>query len=129
MKKIVFTLAFLVSAGLFAADDEETLTNMVALPTNQTVITEEGAFEADNSGSYSIRLYDADPGNPETFIYRSGVIRPRSGKLDKVQVTDVNGDDEMEIIVLLRNADETGSQRADIFSFANDELQLLKTVM
>ncbi len=127
MKKIIVTILFFLPVSIFAADGE-TLTNMVALPTNQTVITEEGAFEPDESGSYSIRLYDTDPGNPDTILYRSGIIRPRMGMLEKVQVTDINGDEEMEIIVLLRSTDDINSQMADIYSFSNNELKLLNTV-
>ena len=128
MKNFIVTILIFMSFGCFAADEQQTLTNMVALPTNQTVITEEGAFEPDASGSYSIRLYDTDPGNPDTIVYRSGIIRPRTGMLEKVQVTDINGDEEMEIIVLLRSVDETNAQMADIYSFANNELKLLNTV-
>ena len=128
MKKIIVTLLSLLTTAAFAADEHQTLTNMVALPTNQTVITEEGAFEPDESGSYSIRLYDTDPGNPDTIIYRSGIIRPRTGMLEKVQVTDINGDEEMEIIVLLRSIDESNSQMADIYSFSDSQLKLLNTV-
>ena len=128
MKTTMLSTLLFVTFWAFAADGEETLTNLLALPTNQTVITEEGAFEPDASGSYSIRLYDTEPGNPDTIIYRSGIIRPRTGMLEKVQVTDINGDEEMEIIVLLRSMDETNAQMADIYSFANNKLELLNTV-
>ncbi len=128
MIKILVSLLLFLSVGVFAADDEETLTNLLALPTNQTVITEEGAFEPDASGSYSIRLYDADPGNPDNFIYRSGIIRPRAGMLEKVQVTDINNDQAMEIIVLIRATDTSEPVTADIFSFNNSELKFLYSV-
>ena len=93
------------------------------LPSGQTVVICEGEFEARSIGSFSIRLYQAAPAGDETTFFTSGLISARDGFIEKVVLGDINGDEQPEIIVVVRSVG-TGSYLS-AHAFAIDKGQKL----
>ena len=115
-KFLALAIALLASGTLNAADSERFITN-VMLPSGQTAVVAEGDFEARSIGSFSVRLYDAAPSGDETTFFRAGIVRPRDGAVEKVLLADVDGDQQPEIIVLVRSAGTGGYLSAHAFVF------------
>lgn len=108
MHKLFSLIMVLLASGtLYAAESERFITKL-KLPSGQTVVVAEGDFEARSIGSFSIRLYDAATPGDETTFFRSGLVRPRDGVIEKVLLADVAGDRRPEIVVIVRSVG-TGS--------------------
>ena len=78
------------------------------LASGQTAVISEGEFEARSLGSFSVRLYQAAPAKDETTFFISGLISARDGFIERVMLSDINGDTQQEIIVVVRSVG-TGS--------------------
>jgi hypothetical protein len=115
-KFLALALALLASGTLNAADSERFVTK-IRLPSGQTAVVAEGDFEARSIGSFSVRLYDAAPPGDETTFFRAGTVRPRDGTVEKVMLADVDGDQQPEIIVLVRSAGTGSYLSAQAFAF------------
>jgi len=115
------TVALIASGALHAAESARFVTK-VALPSGQTAVIAEGDFEARSIGSFSVRLYDAAPPEDETTFFTSGLIRARDGTVEKVMLTDVNGDRKPEIVVNIRSAGSGGYLSSHAFIFDKKRL-------
>lgn len=91
-------------------------------PTGKTVVVAEGDFEARSVGSFSVRLYDAAAASDETTFFTSGLVRARDGVIEKAILADVDGDQQQEIIVVVRSAGTGSYLSAHAFAVAKDEL-------
>jgi hypothetical protein len=114
-------IALLASGTLNAADPQRFITK-VELPSGQTAVVAEGDFEARSIGSFSVRLYDAAPPGDETTFFRAGTVRPRDGTVEKVMLADVDGDQQPEIIVVVRSAGTGAYLSAQAFAFDKQRL-------
>ena len=83
MLKLTALILILLAAGTLHAAGTERFITKVKLPSGQTAVVAEGDFEARSIGSFSIRLYDASAEGDETTFFRSGLIRPRDGVIEK----------------------------------------------
>ena len=115
-KFLALAMALLASGTLNAADSERYITR-IRLPSGRTAVIAEGDFEARSIGSFSIRLYDASPPADETTFFRAGIVHPRDGTVEKVMLADVDGDQQPEIIVLVRSTGTGGYLSAQAFAF------------
>jgi hypothetical protein len=120
-KFLALAIALLASGTLNAADSERFITK-VKLPSGQTAVVAEGDFEARSIGSFSVRLYDAASSGDETTFFRTGIVRPRDGTVEKVMLADIDGDQRPEIIVLVRSAGTGGYLSAQAFAFDKQRL-------
>jgi hypothetical protein len=109
------------AAAAHAVDQDRFLAKL-ALPTGQTVVVAEGDFEARSIGSFSVRLYDAAPIPDETTFFTSGLVRPRDGTVERAIAADVNGDGNVEIVVVIRSAGSGGYQSAQAVAVAKNQL-------
>jgi hypothetical protein len=107
IKKLLFLAGFLLAMtdGALAA---EGFIKKLSLPSGQTVVVSEGAFEARSIGSFSVRLYAPAPAGDDTTFFVSGLVHRRDGFVEDVVLNDLSGDDAPEIIVIVRSVG-TGS--------------------
>ena len=125
---IIINLLF-VTHFAFGAEQKQTgrFVNQYQLSTGITVVIAEGDFEPRSIGSYSVRIYGANPMFPtDDFLF--GTIRPRDGIIEKVLIQDINGDDIEEIIVILRSVGTGAYLSADAFRYQTKQLKLLVDV-
>jgi len=103
-KQLIATVLF--SAALHAQAGVDRFVQKITLPAELTAVVAEGDFEARSIGSFTVRLYsteNAQPGDDTTFFV-DGIIRERDGSIEKVELADIDGDGEPELIVTVRNA-------------------------
>lgn len=96
-------LLLLTALPSLAAEDGRYVGSL-RLPDGQTVLVAEGEREARSLGSFSVRLYAAAGPGEETTFFSDGLILPRDGTLEALQLADVCAGAEPEIIVSIRSA-------------------------
>ncbi len=101
--------------------------NQHKLSTGYTAVVAEGEFEPRSIGSYSVRIYGANPEFP-TDDFLSGTVRSRDGSIEKVVIQDINGDGAEEIIIIIRSAGTGGYISADAFQYRSKQLKLISNV-
>ena len=118
MMKFFALAAVLLSTGILPGMASGHFTTKINLPSGQTVVVAEGEFEARSIGSFSVRLYQAASGGNETTFFTSGFIRSRDGVIEKVVLEDINGDEQPEIIVIVRSVGTGGYLSAHAFTIS-----------
>jgi hypothetical protein len=120
--KGALTSSLLLLAVSVQAQAPERFVSKIALPTGQTAVVAEGDLEARSIGSFSVRLYaKAEPPDATTF-FTSGLVRPRDGTVEKIELADVDGDGSQEIVVIARSAGSGGYLSAQAFAVAGDQV-------
>ena len=120
---IVLLLAVPVSA---VAQDR--FTSKLTTPRGQTLVVAEGDYEARSIGSFSVRLYEAAAAPDETTFFSAGLIRARDGVVEKAILADIDGDEQQEVIVIVRSVGTGSYQSAHAFAIAKDTLVFLSAV-
>ena len=95
------------------------------LPGTPLIVTAtEGPGEPRSIGSYALRLYS--PYEPELPFdnYVDGAVRPRDGGLADLVFGDLDGDAEVDIVVVVRSAGSGGYISADGFIVSGQRLTL-----
>ncbi|MEM1112689.1 MAG: PliI family lysozyme inhibitor of I-type lysozyme [Pseudomonadota bacterium] len=112
------TCALVVAASLplAVAGQETPAAFTTTLPDGSTAVVEEGRGEARSMGSYTVRRYDAAEAGDETTFFRDGVTRRRDGFVERVELADVDGDTQEELVVIIRSAGSGGYLSAEAFS-------------
>lgn len=118
--KTLLAIVMLLTATLPAMAAGRFITK-IKLPSGQTVVVAEGEFEARSIGSFSVRLYQAASSADETTFFSSGLIRSRDGAIEKVVLDDINGDEQPEIIVIVRSVGTGSYLSAHAFSLGKDQ--------
>jgi len=132
MKKIllftvILSLLFFNLAHATEMKQPEHYVSQHQLSVGQTVVVAEGDFEPRSIGSYSVRIYGANPEFPtDEFLF--GTIQPRDGFVEEVIIQDINGDSTENIIVIIRSAGTGGYLSADAFQYRFKQLELIATV-
>ncbi len=114
-------IVLLLTTSLHAAAQDRFVSKLT-LPTGETVVVAEGDFEARSVGSFSVRLYEAASTPNETTFFASGLIRSRDGVVDKVILADIDGDQRLEIVVIVRSVGTGGYLSAHAFAMVEDKL-------
>jgi len=122
-KRLLLCAALLSSTTLQAAQSDRFI-QKVSLPSGQTVVVEEGAYESRSIGSFSVRLYDAAPLKDATTFFAAGIICARDGTIENVVLADVDGNRRPEIIVNVRSAGTGGYISSHAFAFDKNTLIL-----
>lgn len=122
----VAIILFLAFPVLAMAQDR--FSSKITTLTGQTLVVEEGDFEARSIGSFSVRLYEAAAAPDETTFFTAGLIRARDGVVEKTLLTDINGDQKQELIVIVRSVGTGSYQSAHAFAITNDTLVFLSVV-
>ncbi|CAA0102496.1 Uncharacterised protein [Halioglobus japonicus] len=120
MIRVIAIVLLLSAPGHAVAQDR--FTSKLALPGGQTAVIAEGDFEPRSIGSFSVRLYEAAEAPDETTFFIAGLIRARDGVVEKAIVADVKGDQQPEIIVVVRSVGTGSYLSAAAFAFSKDAL-------
>lgn len=104
------------------ANAQDRFVKKLKLPTGETIVVAESDFEARSIGSFSVRLYEAAKIPDETTFFSSGLVRPRDGVVEKIMLADIDGDEEQEIIVVVRSVGTGGYLSAHTFAAARGKL-------
>jgi hypothetical protein len=94
----------------------------------EVVVVAEGDFEPRSAGSYALRIYGGGSTNFPLDDFVTGVIRPRSGTIEAVRFDNIDGDDKLEIVVIIRSAGTGGYLSADAFGYRAGSLELMASV-
>jgi hypothetical protein len=125
MSRICVLVAAVLLTSTVVVAEEERFLSQVKLSSGETVVVAEGDKEARSTGSFSVRLYDAaEPADATTF-FSSGIIKERDGGVEKVTLTDLDGDKKEEIVVHIRSAGTGGYLSAYAFG-VKDKMLLAK---
>lgn len=128
MNHVVLALLCCLGATCVQAAEPSRFVAKDRLPDGQTVVVAEGDLEARAVGSYSVRLYEAAEAPNDTRVFSSGLVRPREGAVAQVLLEDVNADEQVEVVVVVRSVG-TGSRRsARVFTVADGQLDVLVSV-
>lgn len=122
MTKTFALAAILLITGILPGMASGRYVTKIKLPGGQTVVVAEGEFEARSIGSFSVRLYQAASDANETTFFTSGLIRNREGVIEKVVLEDINGDEQPEIIVIVRSVGTGSYLSAHAFTVGKDQL-------
>jgi len=122
MNKFIALTVALLASGVLHATDSERFIAKVKLPSGQTAVVAEGDYEARSIGSFSVRLYDTATPGDETTFFSAGQVRARDGTVEKVVLADVIGDQQPEIVVIVRSAGTGGFLSAHAFAFDKKRL-------
>ena len=115
---------------LWRAEPTGYFVEKLALPSGQTAVVAEGDFEARSIGSYSVRIYSRQSGQPDddTTFFSSGVIRARDGTVEKVFLAELGNDDPPSLVVAIRTAGSGGYLSADAFTIGKTAVVLRASV-
>jgi len=131
--KLKFQFAFLCllcTSLACAAESMPRFVQKLALPTGQTAVVAEGDFEARSIGSYSLRIYatqDGQPGDDTTF-FLAGLVRPRDGTLERIFLADLGKGEPPRLVVVIRSVGSGGYLSADAFSLGKNTIVLIASV-
>ena len=121
------TIIFLI--GTLPAVASDRFITKLKLPSDQTVVISEGEFEARSIGSFSVRLYQAASAEDETTFFTDGLIGARDGYIERVVLSDINGNKQPEIIVIVRSAGTGSYLSAHAFTIGKSEKLALYSIV
>lgn len=126
---VVLSLSFFIVLPAYGNEQKQPdrFVHQAKLSIGLTAVVAEGDFEPRSIGSYSLRIYGANPEFP-TDDFLSGTVRSRDGYIEKVVIQDINGDGAEEIIVIVRSAGTGGYLSADAFQYRSKQLALTSSV-
>lgn len=127
MTRLFPALLLLAAIGAHARDVPRFVERQT-LPDGQTVVVAEGDLEARAVGSYSVRLYEAAKAPNDTRVFSSGLVRPREGAVAQVLLEDVNADEQVEVVVVVRSVGNGSRRSARVFTVADGQLDVLVSV-
>jgi hypothetical protein len=119
----------LLAALAFAASREPRFVEKFELPVSaETVVVDEGDFEPRSVGSYAVRVYEGASKKFPTDHFVTGLIRRRNGMVEAVRFADIDGDQNPEIVVVIRSAGSGGYVSADAFRYRLRSLQFVASI-
>jgi len=100
----------------------------VILPDGRVLVVAEARLEPRSIGSYSIRLYSGtDPEYPYDD-FRTGIVVPRDGTIERIGLTDIDGDGLAELVVVTRSAGSGSYGSARAFSVTGENISQVAQV-
>ncbi len=107
---------------------EDRLVRKFEVPDGRLIVVAEGDYEPCSIGSYSVRLYSA--ANPEFPFddFRGGIVVPRDGVIEKLELEDINNDGLAEFIVIVQAVGTGSYLSVDAFMLGNNEIKLVVSV-
>lgn len=129
MTKTLVASIIMILIGMSYAMASDQFIKKLKLPSSQTVVIAEGEFEARSIGSFSVRLYQPAPTGDETTFFTSGLISARDGSIEKVVLSDIIGDSQPEIIVVVRSAGTGSYLSAHAFTISDGQKLILNSTV
>ena len=123
MKVTMLMVGAVMMAGVAMAQEPVELQK--ALPDGRIAMAREGSIEA---GRYSLRIYGA-PEKPDQAPtnYLGGLERPQEGRIERMELIDLNGDEQPEIVVVMR-APDSSMFAAEAFHCDDQRLDMVASV-
>ena len=98
------------------------------LSDGRMVVVAEGDGEPRSVGSYSVRLYGGANSEFPMDDFIVGAVFLRDGSIERLAVTDVNGDGVKELVVVVRSAGSGGYQSASAFGVGAKTIEVVGSV-
>lgn len=118
-------LSISISSNSFALDR---YISKLKLPSGLTIVVSEGELEAESTGSFSIRLYQSAKSEDETTFFMNGLVSPGDGFIEKVLLEDVTGNQNPEVIVVVRSVGTGNYISAHTYAILkNQKLEMFHT--
>jgi PliI/PliC-like inhibitor of I-type lysozyme len=119
----------LMAALAYGAEPNLRFAKTLQIPGSwEVVVVAEGDFEPRTIGSYALRVYGGTSTKFPLDDFVAGVIRPRNGIIEAVRFESIDGDAEVEIVVVIRSAGSGGYLSADAFRYRAGSLELVASV-
>jgi len=130
LRVVAFCLIAACGVSASAADLASRFVQKVALPPQQIAVVAEGDFEARSIGSYSVRVYSTEGGQPgnDTTFYAAGIVRPRDGAVESLSLAKLDLKGPPVLVVTIRSAGSGGYLSADAFLITKGEIRLIGSV-
>lgn len=119
----------LVAATAFAyAETYSRFVESVNLPDGRVATVAEGDFEPRSVGSFSVKLYSA--ANPDFPFddFQAGIVAPRNGFVEDLDVRDVDHDGNDDLVVVIRSAGTGGYLSGYAFRLADYTVSVVASV-
>jgi len=130
MTRLALTLLFLAAGAIaLGADANHRFVHLFHFPSgSEVLVVAEGDLEPRSIGSYTLRVYAGNLDQFSTDEFITGMVRPRNGTIEAVQLADVDGDGRADVVVLMRSAGSGGYLAADAFRYSHRSLELIGSV-
>lgn len=106
----------------------QSFNGQISLPDGRLLLVTEGALEPRSVGSFSIRLYAAENADFPYDDFVVGIIRPRDGSIEKIELVDLKPGGIPELLVTIRSAGSGGYLAAQAFAIGPREIRLLSAL-
>jgi hypothetical protein len=126
--RLICCLLLLFTAHTASAGGDGLFLQHLTLVDGRVVVVEEAALEPRSIGSFSIRLYSGVNSAYPFDDFVSGIIVPRDGFVERLVLEDIDGDDDAELIVVLRSAGTGSYQYAKAFALTGNSVKLVAEV-
>ncbi|MCR5220327.1 MAG: PliI family lysozyme inhibitor of I-type lysozyme [bacterium] len=126
MRRTMLMLGAVMMAGVAMAEGPVELQK--TLPDGRIAMAREGSMGTDGTARYSLRIYGA-PEKPEQTPTNclGGLERPQEGRIERMELIDLNGDEQPEIVVLMR-APDSSMFAAEAFRCDDQRLDMVASV-
>jgi len=127
-RRILLAVALVVPVAAAADAGDVRRPLSATLPqAGATIVVSEGEWEPRSIGSYSLRVYAANPDFPyDNFI--TGLVRARDGILQHIGFSDIDRDGNADIVVFFRSVGSGNYLAAEAFRFKEGNLTPLASV-
>jgi hypothetical protein len=126
MRRTMLMLGAVMMAGAAMAEGPVELQK--TLPDGRIAMAREGSMGTDGTARYSLRIYGA-PEKPDQTPTNclGGLERPQEGRIERMELIDLNGDEQPEIVVLMR-APDSSMLAAEAFHCDDQRLDMVASV-
>lgn len=126
MRMTMLMLGAVMMAGVAMAEGPVELQK--ALPDGRIAMAREGGMGTNEARRYSLRIYGA-PEKPDQTPTNclGGLERPQEGRMERMELIDLNGDGQPEIVVVMR-APDSNMFAAEAFHCDDQRLDMVASV-
>ncbi|MGL4714353.1 MAG: PliI family lysozyme inhibitor of I-type lysozyme [Aeromonas sp.] len=112
-----------------AAQAEQGFSKQLTLPSGQVIRVAQGAGEPASIGSYDVRLYSGQNAEFPLDEFQDGKVMARNGFIRALELVDLNGDQQPELVVIIESAGSGSYQDADAYTInSQGELEIFNQV-
>ncbi len=126
MRRTMLMLGAVMMAGVAMAEGPVELQK--TLPDGRIAMAREGSMGTDGTARYSLRIYGV-PETPDQTPTNclGGLERPQEGRIERMELIDLNGDEQPEIVVVMHNPDSS-MFAAEAFHCDDQRLDMVASV-